>query len=304
MFEYINICINYTYYNYNYNNLYIQILYFVIKKNMSSSHQCLCKTSRGTQCTRFVTSTNPFCWQHQNCTSQITSLVNIQTPYIIPNKVLSPPKTLYQPLVSSLPRMVPQILVQPSLPKISSPLKTLLRTDAQSSSPRMLPQTHVQLFPEQDREIINFRDDIPDSGTIVTRTEFLDFQSIEEINKILNQALIKYQNDITLNDVMRTTDTYGEEFSKHATSDALRYIRQMENGGYGPSIKPVMIWNFDPQASIFVAGVLEYLALDIIELASYVAKKDKRTIINISDINRAIETDDMLLEVLSNIWGG
>lgn len=93
-----------------------------------------------------------------------------------------------------------------------------------ASSKGMIPVSQslpisIQMFPEY-QELVDFRYAIPIMGIQVTRGKTLNYQVIEEINKILNQALIAYENDRSLDDVMRTTDLYGDEFSKHASTEA------------------------------------------------------------------------------------
>ena len=53
-------------------------------------------------------------------------------------------------------------------------------------------------------------------------------------------------------------------------------------------------------ASVYMAGLIEFLVSDIAQLASYKAKEDKRTRITMKDVQSAIESDSALKNLCSN----
>jgi hypothetical protein len=72
-----------------------------------------------------------------------------------------------------------------------------------------------------------------------------------------------------------------------------------------------MMFNVHPLLSVFLGGVLEYLAAEVLELGGNVARSDKRSRLQLSHILRAIETDEELRSlflpystILGNGFGG
>lgn len=110
------------------------------------------------------------------------------------------------------------------------------------------------------------------------------------------------------------------ELKNHAVAEGTKAITQYaENTAKGvsrqtkagiifpPSVTEKFLRRFDTSlvmvthtAPVFLAAVLEYICMEIVELASLLAKEERRIRITVSDIESSVKNDTELLHIFSN----
>jgi len=124
--------------------------------------------------------------------------------------------------------------------------------------------------------------------------------------KEINGAVMIYITGELQNHAITEGKKAVEEFNKNINNKGSS--RQTKAGIlFPPSVVEKFLRKFDTSmimvthgAPVFLAAVLEYICLEIIELSAILAKEDKRIRITVSDLESAIKSDVELSKLLTN----
>jgi hypothetical protein len=128
--------------------------------------------------------------------------------------------------------------------------------------------------------------------------------SLEIINKILNNVYIKIINDKKFPNMMDIIDNLflrnENEMKKEIIQDIQKSLYQYENNNKVKIPFLSIKFNVDEKISYLIGSVLQYITVDILEISGNITRKYGKTRITVEYITEAIKKDKQVKAFIQN----
>ena len=128
--------------------------------------------------------------------------------------------------------------------------------------------------------------------------------SLEIINKILNNVYIKIINDKKFPNMMDVIDNLflrnENEMKKEIIQDIQKSLYQYENNNKVKIPFLSIKFNVDEKISYLIGSVLQYITVDILEISGNITRKYGKTRITVEYITEAIKKDKQVKAFIQN----
>ncbi len=128
--------------------------------------------------------------------------------------------------------------------------------------------------------------------------------SLEIINKILNNVYIKIINDKKFPNMMDVIDNLfvrnENEMKKEIIQDIQKSLYQYENNNKVKIPFLSIKFNVDEKISYLIGSVLQYITVDILEISGNITRKHGKTRITVEYITEAIKKDKQVKAFIQN----
>jgi hypothetical protein len=128
--------------------------------------------------------------------------------------------------------------------------------------------------------------------------------SLEIINKILNNVYIKIINDKKFPNMMDVIDNLflrnENEMKKEIIQDIQKSLHQYENNNKVKIPFLSIKFNVDEKISYLIGSVLQYITVDILEISGNITRKYGKTRITVEYITEAIKKDKQVKAFIQN----